>query len=118
MVKNTETPVGTPAEPEFLSVAPDDLPKATRQRSPGSDAIARAVFARIADATTAAVEPAIIADRKAATLRQSKVKRLLSPLAPTGKSIGTRILDVTDNPAIEGGHGGYRVAASLQNAQE
>ena len=118
MVKNTETPAETPAAPEFLSVALDALPKATRERSPENDAYARAMFARIADGKSAAVEPAIIADRKAATLRQSKVKRLLSPLAPTGKSIGTRILDVTDNPAVEGGHGGYRVAAFLQDKAE
>lgn len=115
--KPTVTPAAEPTPPEFLSIALDDLPKATRERSPENDAYARAMFARIGDGKSAAVEPAIIADRKAATKRQAQVKRLLSPLAPTGKSIGTRILDVTDNPAVEGGHAGFRVAAFLQDAQ-
>jgi hypothetical protein len=110
----TET---TPAAPEFLSVSLADLPKAKRERSPENDAYARAMFAKIADGKSAAVEPTIIDDRKTAAQRQAKVKRLLSPLAPAGKSIGTRILDVVDNPAVEGGHGGYRVAAFLQDAQ-
>lgn len=115
MVKDTaETPA---AEPEFLSVAIAELPKATRERSPENDAYARAMFARIADGKSAAVEPAILAERKMATKRQSQIKRLLAPLAPEGKSIGTRILDVTDNPDVIGGHAGYRVAAFLQDKQ-
>lgn len=104
--------------PEFLTIALDTLPAAKRERSPENDAYARALFARIADGKNAAVEPAIIAERKDAAKRQAQVKRLLAPLAPEGQSIGTRILDVTDNPDVVGGHAGYRVAAFLQAKQD